>query len=108
MQTQSASEENLAASIDPPPRPRSPWRVASVQVMDGHRLRLRFLDGLEGEVDMSRLVHSQTAGVFAPLADPKLFAEARVELGAVTWPGGLDLAPDAMHRAIKAGGAWVL
>lgn len=26
----------------------------------------------------------------------------------VTWPGELDLAPDAMHRHIKESGEWVL
>jgi len=31
-----------------------------------------------------------------------------VHLGAVTWPGELDLAPDAMHAAIRRTGVWVL
>ena len=31
-----------------------------------------------------------------------------VSLGAVTWPGELDLAPDAMYDEIKARGEWVL
>ena len=47
------------------------------------------------------------AGVFAALRDPALFAQVRVEWGAVTWPGGLDLAPDAMHEAIRQSGEWV-
>jgi hypothetical protein len=29
-------------------------------------------------------------------------------LGAVSWPGDLDLAPDAMHAAIKEHGTWIL
>ena len=33
---------------------------------------------------------------------------ARVENGFVPWPGDLDLAPDAMCRAIKSCGEWVL
>jgi hypothetical protein len=31
-----------------------------------------------------------------------------IEHGAVTWPGELDLAPDAMHDAIRQHGVWVL
>ena len=31
-----------------------------------------------------------------------------VEHGAVTWPGELDLAPDAMYREIKKNGFWKL
>jgi hypothetical protein len=29
-------------------------------------------------------------------------------LGAVTWPGDLDLAPDAMYRAINEQGNWIV
>ncbi len=88
--------------------PRSPWRVATVEAHPGFRLHIRFLDGVEGMVDMSALVRSPKAGVFATLADPEVFARARVDLGVVAWPGDIDLAPDAMHRAIKAHGVWML
>jgi hypothetical protein len=57
---------------------------------------------------MNAFVHQRDAGVFAVLADPKRFAEVFVDYGAVTWPGEIDLAPDAMHRAIQATGVWVL
>jgi hypothetical protein len=49
----------------------------------------------------------QVAGIaFEQLRDPAIFAQARVELGAVSWPNGADLAPDAMYDAIQAGGTW--
>ena len=85
-----------------------PWRVTEVLALDGFRLRVRFVDGLEGEVDLSGRVKSPAAGVFAVLADPDKFADVFVEHGAVTWPGELDLAPDAMHDEIAAQGKWVL
>jgi len=44
--------------------------------------------------------------VFAALQDPARFAEVGIDQGAVTWPGHLDLAPDAMYDAIKATGNW--
>lgn len=59
-------------------------------------------------VDMNSLVHSPRAGVFAELADPARFAQAYVEYGAVTWPGGPDLAPDAMYAELKETGIWIL
>jgi hypothetical protein len=31
-----------------------------------------------------------------------------VEFGSVSWPGDIDLAPDAMYREIKSTGEWVL
>ncbi len=40
-------------------------------------------------------------------ATPALFARVSVEEGVVTWPGGLDLAPDAMYDSISGTGEWV-
>jgi len=72
------------------------------------RLWVRFNDGTEGDVDMAGLVRSSGAGVFAALRDEMLFRQVRLECGAVTWPGDLDLAPDAMYEAIKVHGEWVV
>ena len=41
------------------------------------------------------------AGVFAVLRDEELFRQVRLEWGAVTWPGELDLVTDAMYGEIK-------
>jgi hypothetical protein len=81
---------------------RVPWVVTAVRALPGHRLHVRFVDGTEGEVDASPLIRSPNAGVFAALRDPTRFAEVFVADGVVTWPGGLDLAPDAMYDRIKA------
>jgi hypothetical protein len=82
--------------------------VAAVEALADFRLKVRFLDGTEGIVDMSERVRSADAGVFAVLADPVRFAEVFVDYGAVTWPGEIDLAPDAMYQAIRETGQWVL
>ncbi|MDR2710754.1 MAG: DUF2442 domain-containing protein [Burkholderiales bacterium] len=84
-----------------------PWRVASVQALSGFRLHVKFIDGTEGIVNIASLIQSPGAGVFSALADPALFAQARVEYGAVTWPDDIDLAPDAMYAEIKKTGVWV-
>lgn len=94
--------------VVPPIAPRAPWRVAAVEARPGYRLRVRFLDGTEGEVDLAQLIRSAEAGVFAALRDEQTFRMVRVELGVVTWPGDLDLAPDAMYRAIRKDGAWIV
>jgi hypothetical protein len=102
MHPQPVAKEDLVAAIAPAVRPTMPWRVASVEALSGYRLRVRFLDGLEGVVDMSALIASPGAGVFAALTDAPVFNRAFVRLGAVCWPGDLDIAPDAIHAAIKA------
>jgi len=66
------------------------------------RLHVTFRDGLQGIVDMSALVRSPGAGVFAALADLEIFSQARIEFGAPTWPGEIDIAPDAIHDAIAS------
>jgi hypothetical protein len=79
-----------------------------VSVLPGFRLFVRFIDGLEGEVDMSARVNAPDAGVFAELADPLVFSRAYVDSYFVAWPTGQDLAPDAMHDEIARNGRWML
>ncbi len=88
--------------------PCAPWRVIEVHTLTGYRLFVRFIDDTTGEVDLSRLVMSDKAGIFAALRDPSLFSQVYLEYGVVTWPGEIDLAPDAMYDEIKNKGQWVL
>jgi hypothetical protein len=104
----SEAEEDRPAELAPPVRPRAPWRLTDVEVLRGLRLRVRFNDGTAGIVEMAEFLSSPAAGVFAALRNESLFRQARIDLGAITWPDGLDLAPDAMHRAIKERGTWIV
>ncbi|SOD39818.1 DUF2442 domain-containing protein [Nitrosovibrio sp. Nv4] len=108
MHTTSVTKEDIASSIVPPIQVKAPWRVKAVEALDGYRLHVRFIDGLEGEVNMGDRIRSPRAGVFAVLADRDVFAQVFLELGAVTWPGEIDLAPDAMYDEIKKNGVWRL
>jgi hypothetical protein len=95
---------------DRPPRitPAVPWRVQEVKLLEDYRLYVKFKDGLEGFVNLHPLIFSGEAGVFISLRDPLLFKRVYLNQGAVSWPGELDLAPDAMYEAIKANGEWTL
>lgn len=108
MRSHADAEEDRAPELIPPVRPLAPWRIARLDVLPGFRLRVRFNDGTEGTVELAAFLSSSEAGVLAPLRDEARFREARLETGAVTWPGNLDLAPDAMYREIKAHGTWVV
>ena len=98
----STSDRSAGLSATPP------WRVVAVTAMPAYRLDVRFRDGTSGIVDISALVNSDSAGVFTSLREPSVFEAVRVELGAVTWPGEVDLAPDALYATIKAKGSCVL
>ena len=64
MRNQTNSEENLAPGIVP----KAPWRITHVQALPGYRLAVQFVDGTAGEVDLSRLVTSDTQGSSASCA----------------------------------------
>jgi hypothetical protein len=81
------------------------WNVVSVKPISPLAIAVRFEDGTEGQV---RFELSHLSGVFEALKAPEVFQQARVEDGAVTWPGEIDLAPDAMYREIKRSGECVL
>ncbi len=98
----------MTTTTTPPIVCDHPDDVAEVMPLEGFRLHVRFHDGVKGEVDMGAFIHSPSAGVFADLADPARFAQVYVEYGAVTWPGELDLAPDAMYTELKKNGKWTL
>jgi len=102
------SEPNTAEDITPPIVPTAPWRIAKFRTLPDFRLAVEFMDGTTGEVDLSRLVMSEKAGVFATLRDPEVFARARLEYGAILWPGDIDIAPDAMYDVIHHTGSWIL
>lgn len=87
---------------------RMPWRVVEATPLKNHRLAVRFVDGTKGTVNLAGLVTSPRAGVFARLSDETLFNQVFVDQGVVTWPGELDLAPDAMCAEIKETGEWFL
>ncbi len=76
--------------------------VTGAEVVGDHRLRLRFEDGIEGEVDLSGWLEH---GVFAPLADPGYFARVTLdhELGTIVWPNGADFAPETLHAWVAQG-----
>jgi uncharacterized protein DUF2442 len=74
-------------------------RVTHIEVRAGHRLWVEFNDGVRGEVDLSAELWGPLG---EPLRDEAAFARAAIdEFGAVGWPGGFDLAPDALHAELS-------
>ncbi|MBK6760948.1 MAG: DUF2442 domain-containing protein [Ignavibacteria bacterium] len=76
------------------------WLVVSVQTKAERQLIVEFVDGTVGEIDLADDIYSSDAGVFEALRDDDEFARVYIEHGAVTWPCGVDLAPDGMWAEI--------
>lgn len=74
--------------------------VVGVTVIGDHELRLLFEDGTVGDVAFGE---EEWRGVFAPLRDPELFAQVRVDpqAGTIVWPGELDMAPEALYAEAR-------
>ena len=85
-------------------------QLTSAEYQRGYVIRLRFADGVEGDVDLEAELFGE---VFEPLKDVAVFQQFRVdlELNTITWPGGADLAPEflyeqaAQHAAATDGAA---
>lgn len=102
MSIETATPEHRSAGITA----AAPWRIRTVSVLAGYRLSVTCNDDTSGIVDMSRLVNSADAGIFAALKDPQLFQQVSIELGALTWPNGADLDPEWVHEEIGKTKTW--
>ena len=110
MQLIETTETDSTAGVVPAPQAVAPWRVLSAEPLAAMCLRVTFFDGTAGEVRLETfLAEPRVAGsVFEPLRDPHFFRQVRIDLGAVAWPNGAELAPDAMYDAIRAKGFWAV
>lgn len=102
MPIETVTQEHPAAGVTA----AAPWRVRAVNVQPGYRLSVTCNDGTSGLVDMSRLIASEKAGIYAVLKDESVFSQVSVELGALTWPNGADLDPEWVHEELGKSKTW--
>lgn len=105
MRAETTPQGHSPAFITPTIIYQSPWHVVRVDVLPEFSLYVQFLDGVEGKLIFKP---SFFTGVFAHLSNIEEFQTVDIVNGAITWPGELDLAPDAMHHELQKNGQWVL
>jgi len=66
-----------------------------------HRVRMRFADGREGEIDLAEELWGE---VFESLRDVYVFRRFRLdrELNTIAWETGADLAPEYIYEKAAA------
>lgn len=78
-----------------------------------YALRVEFEDGTVREIDFEPVL---TGGIFAPLRDPEVFSQVRIdpEAGTLVWPTGADFDPatlydwpDAVEELVARVATWV-
>ncbi len=67
-------------------------------------IELEFSDRSVGAYDVSPLLARDTE-LTRPLADPDYFRRFFIDFGALCWPNGLELSPEAIHRRLAESGA---
>jgi len=75
-------------------------RVTEAKWVRDYIIRLRFSDGLEGEVDLRDELDGP---VFEPLRDVNVFRafELHPDLHTVVWRNGADFAPEFLHSRVR-------
>ncbi len=70
-------------------------RPIAVEPREGHRIWLRYSDGVAGELDLS---HLSGRGVFAAWNEPGCFERVHIAPHrAIAWNDELELCPDALY-----------
>jgi hypothetical protein len=70
-------------------------KAREVQPLPGYKIRVRYEDGVEGEVDLSRYVGK---GVFVAWDDVDFFNSVHISAhGSIAWSDDLELCPDSIY-----------
>ena len=73
--------------------------VVEARSIEDHRVYLKFNDGTEGEVDLSK---SLGWPIFEALRNVKYFCHFSIEGHTLAWPNGSDFAPEFLHELVKS------
>jgi hypothetical protein len=98
MQAEPTTTANRATAI----RLTAPWIIVACSVLSDYCVEVTFYDGTRGTINLKPDIFSDSAGVLATLRDPFVFTQVGIVGGVLTWPGGIDLAPDAMYDDVKS------
>jgi len=74
--------------------------IIKARYVRGYIIRVRFNDGLEGDVDLEDQIYGP---IFEPLRDIETFKRFRLdpELHTLVWPNGADFSPEFLHEKVR-------
>lgn len=75
--------------------------VIEVKVLNDYKLHLKFDDGSDGDVDISKLIPFN--GIFEPLKDRNFFSRVAInpDIGTICWDNGADLSPAFLRENMQ-------
>lgn len=76
-------------------------KIEVILVVDRERyaVKLRFADGQDGTVSLAHLFE-EPRGLTAEILKGDMFAKCFIENGALAWPNGFELCPDALRARL--------
>ena len=73
-------------------------KASQVQALPGYKIRVRYADGVEGEVDLSQDVGK---GVFVAWEDLDFFDSVHISShGSIAWSDDIELCADSIYREL--------
>ena len=74
--------------------------IVEVEQAGAYLIRVRFADGVEGEVDLSQELDGE---MFEPLRDVQFFRQLKLDADThtIVWPNGADLAPEFVRSLVR-------
>lgn len=74
-------------------------RIVKVKVLGDYKLWIKFSDGVEGVVDLSKLVGK---GIFKQWEDKRFFESVEInpQTGTLTWGKEIDICSDTLYGEI--------
>jgi hypothetical protein len=80
----------------------APYMITDASVVRYGVVKLRFADGLSGEVE---IIQRMWGPAFERARTEEGFVQMYldVESGTIAWPGDVDLAPDTLYERVRTG-----
>ena len=75
------------------------WNMNDVKIItykSQYVYHVEFDDGTHGDIDFSSYL--KRGPVFKPLNELQFFRSATIEGGTISWPNGLDIAPETLYE----------
>lgn len=73
--------------------------VKEISYKSDYVYHIVFDDGLAGDVDFADYLSK--GPIFFSLKDKSLFSQAVIEGGTISWPNGVDIAPESLYEKIE-------